>query len=71
MAANRYWPKDIAMDKNLFVIALAVATGIFTVLFQVFLQGRDLSPKVKRLLWVTLAAGVVALIAVGMMMFGR
>jgi hypothetical protein len=59
------------MDKDIFVIALAVATAVFTTLLQVFLHGRELSPKVKRLLWITLVAGIIALIAVSVMVFGR
>jgi hypothetical protein len=54
------------MDKKLFVIAIAVGTVVLTTLFQLFLQGRDLNPKAKRLLWIIFAAGVVALIAVSM-----
>lgn len=59
------------MDKKLFVIAIAVGTVVLTTLLQVFMQGRDLNPKVKRLLWITLAAGVVALIALCMIVLDR
>ncbi len=59
------------MDKKLFVIAIAVGAVVLTTLLQVFMQGRDLNPKAKRLLWITLAAGVVALIALCMILLGR
>jgi len=59
------------MNKKLFVIAIVVGTVVLSTLLQVFMQGRDLNPKAKRLLWITLAAGVVALIALCMVVLSR
>lgn len=59
------------MDKKLFVIAIAVGAVVLTTLLQVFVQRRDLNPKANRLLRITFAAGVVALIALGMIVLGR
>ena len=51
------------MDKKLFVIAIAVVTSMISTLIQIFMQGRELNPKGKLLVWVTFLAGVAALIA--------
>jgi hypothetical protein len=59
------------MDKKLIVIGIVIGTVVLTTLLQVFMQGRDLNPKAKRLLWITFAAGVVVLIALCMIMLGR
>jgi hypothetical protein len=59
------------MDKKHFVVFIAIGTAVISTLLQVFLQGRDLSPKSKRLLWISLAAGVVALIALAMVVLTR
>lgn len=53
------------MNDTLFVIAIAVGAAVVSTLLAVFMQGRELTPKAKRALRVTLAAGVVALIAFG------
>lgn len=52
------------MNKPLFVIAIAVGAVTLTTLLQVFLRGRELGPKARRMLWVTLGAGVIALAGV-------
>lgn len=59
------------MDKKLFVIAIAVGTVVLTTLIQVFMQGREIDPRTRRLLWLTLVAGVIALVAVGTIVLGR
>ena len=58
------------MDKKLFVIAIAVGTMVITML-QIFMQGRELNPKVKLLVWGALLAGVAALIAISIRIPGR
>ena len=50
------------MDKKTLVIAIAIATIVITTLIQFFIRGRDLSPATRRLLWLSFAAGIVALI---------
>jgi len=59
------------MDKKLLVVAIAISTVVLSTLLSVFMQGRDLDPKAKRLVWISLAAGVVALIALCMIVLGR
>jgi hypothetical protein len=59
------------MDKKLFVIAIAIGTVVLTTLLQIFIQGRELNPRAKRILWIAFAAGVVNLIAVSMIVLSR
>ena len=59
------------MDKKLFVIAIAVGAVVVTTLLQLFMQGRDLNPKAKRLLWISLAAGIVGVIALFTIVMSR
>ena len=59
------------MDKKLYIIVIAVGAVVLTTMLQLLMQGRKLDPKARRLLWFTLAAGVVALIAVGTIVLGR
>jgi len=54
------------MDKTLFVIAVAIGAAVLSTSLAVFMQGRDLSPKTKRMLWVALATGVVLLVVLSM-----
>ncbi|MEQ9103488.1 MAG: hypothetical protein RIE53_02190 [Rhodothermales bacterium] len=50
------------MDKKLLVIAIAVGAMVITTLIQVFMQGREWTPKGKLLVWVTFLAGLAVLI---------
>jgi len=59
------------MDKKIFVVAIAIGTTLITTLLLIFMQGRDLSPSAKRLMWASLAAGVMALIAVAIVTLTR
>ena len=59
------------MDTKLFVIALAAGTVVLTTLIQVFTQGRDPGPRARRLLWISLVAGIIALVAVATIYLGR
>ncbi|PKQ20102.1 MAG: hypothetical protein CVT66_06455 [Actinobacteria bacterium HGW-Actinobacteria-6] len=59
------------MDNKLLAIALIVGTIIVSTVLQVFMQRRGLNPKGRRLSWIALAAGVVALVAVSIFVLGR
>jgi len=59
------------MDKKLPVIAIAIGAVVVSTLLQVFIQGRNVDQKAKRLLWVSLVAGVVALIALFTIILSR
>lgn len=59
------------MDKKLFVIAIAVGTIVITTLIGIFMQGRELNPKGKLLVWVTFLAGVAVLIGISIFFLMR
>jgi hypothetical protein len=55
-------PWEVDMDKHLFVIAVAIVAVLLTTWLQVAMRKRELGPERKRLLWVLLAGGVIALV---------
>ena len=59
------------MDKKLFVIAIAIGASLISTFVSILMQHRDLNPTAKRLLWVSLAAGVVALVAVSILVLSK
>ncbi len=59
------------MDKKLFVIAIAVGTATLTMLLSAFMPPREVSPQQKRLLWLSIATGIVALVGMAMILLGR
>jgi hypothetical protein len=52
------------MDKKLFVVVIAIGTIVVSTLLQLFMDGRELNPSRKRLLWISFAAGIVALLVI-------
>ena len=52
------------MEQKTFIIVVAIATILITTLTQFSIRDRHLSPATKRLLWISLPTGIVALIAV-------
>jgi uncharacterized membrane protein len=59
------------MDKKLFIIAIAVGGAVITTLLSVYLQMNEPNPRTKRILRVTLAAGVAALIVMCVILLSR
>ena len=55
------------MDKKLFIIAIVIGVSLISTFVSILMQPREVKPTAKRLLWVSLAAGVVALIAVSIL----
>ena len=54
---------EVDMDKKLFVIAIAIGTIVITTLLQTFILNRKLDPKIKQLLWISLAGGIIVLVS--------
>ena len=59
------------MDKKLFIVAIAIGAAVITTLLSVYLQMNEPSPRTKRLLRFSLAAGVVALAVICVILLGR
>ena len=59
------------MEKKTLIIAMTIATVVISTLLQVWMQGRDVSPQARKLLWLTVAAGALALVAVAMVLLTR
>ncbi len=57
------------MDKKLFVIAIGAC--LISTFVSILMQRRDVNPTAKRLLWISLAAGVVAPVAVSILVLSR
>lgn len=50
------------MDKYLFVIAIGIVAVLLTIWIEALLRRRAMGPERKKLLWVLLAGGVIALV---------
>jgi len=50
------------MNKAIFVIVIAIVATLISTMLQFFMRGREVSPAIRRLLWIILIAGVAALI---------
>jgi hypothetical protein len=59
------------MDKRILIVAIVVAAIAISTLLQLFIRNRDVSPATRKMLWVSFAAGVVALIAVSFVILTR
>lgn len=59
------------MDKRILIVAVVIATIVISTLLQLFMRKRDVSPATRKMLWISFAGGVAALIAVFIVMLTR